>query len=284
MGTALALWPAAVLAQVPDYSGARAIGMGGALRAAATGDAALQQNPAGMSLIRSMALEGGYQLTSPTAHRGHLSVVDSTSPFNVAAGVYYTYVDATPSADARRTGHEGGLALSVPFGDKVYLGAMGKYLRLNEPAAPGQALVSGITVDVGAIARPLAWVTVAAAGYNLRELATDATPLAAGFGVALTPIQDLLVTFDGLLILPSDSGKRERSLGLMGGVEYLSGKAIALRAGGGQATITGNAFASVGLSALSEVGAVDVGARQDLSGDNRGTWFGVSLRFFRTTM
>src|SRR6266545_4900207 len=93
----------------------RALGMGGALRGSATGDAATVLNPSGMSLLRSYAIEASYELMRPdSVHVGHVSVVDSTSAANLGGGLYYTYAQASPKGAAEPSRHEGGLALSFP--------------------------------------------------------------------------------------------------------------------------------------------------------------------------
>src|SRR5687768_4896169 len=81
-----------------DFPGTRATGMGGAMRATATGDAGPMLNPSGMSLTRAYVLETAYQYVDPGGENDfRTSIVDSTSGFNVAGGLYYTYRDGDPT-------------------------------------------------------------------------------------------------------------------------------------------------------------------------------------------
>src|SRR6185369_10268107 len=92
-----------------DYVGPRALGMGGAGRALATGDAGPLLNPSGMSLARLYHVEGGYAYSSRLHdHFLHASVVDSTSDLLVAGGLYYTYHLNHPDGLPAGKGHEVG--------------------------------------------------------------------------------------------------------------------------------------------------------------------------------
>ena len=79
------------------YEGTRVMGMGGASRAWALGDAGPLLNPSGMSIVKSYVLEGGYTYGRRLGENFlHASIVDGTSTFNIAGGVYYTYHHITP--------------------------------------------------------------------------------------------------------------------------------------------------------------------------------------------
>ena len=115
------------------------------MRGHATGDAGPMVNPSGMSLTRSYVVEGAYLYGHRASENDvHVSVVDSTSAFNVAGGLYYTYSTSKPMGLVSARGHEWGLALSFPMGDKFSLGMTGKYARLTDerslvPTAPAGA-------------------------------------------------------------------------------------------------------------------------------------------------
>jgi hypothetical protein len=272
-------------ADTPAFRNVRALGMGGALRAAATGDAGPLLNPSGMSLVRGYVAEGAYNYARPgTLHAGRLSIVDSTSGFNVAGGLYYSYLTANLPGDVDQSGHEGGLALSFPLGERILLGATAKYARVTTTPMEGErARASGVTFDVGTTVRPIPSLAIAAVGHNLRDLASERQPLALGFGAAFSGVQGLLVTFDGFLDLTRADETRGRELTLSGGAEYVFAQSFALRGGGGRDGRTGNPFGTLGVSVLGDVGALDAGARQDLSGDGRVTVIGVSGRLFVPT-
>src|SRR5262249_18310800 len=110
-----------------DLPGVRALGMGEAMRATATGAEGPLLNPAGMSLVRQYVIEAMYGFRVETlGHQVHLSVVDSITA-RVAAGLYYSFIYETPklgfkwaggqvdSTTITRTGHAVGLSLSYPL-------------------------------------------------------------------------------------------------------------------------------------------------------------------------
>ena len=69
---------------------------------------------------------------------------------------------------------------------------------------------------------------------------------------------------------------------MVGGDLTLGGK-VDLRLGGGYDAATRNGFASAGVSAVSEVGAIDAGIAQDVvvhAGGRRATVVAISLRLF----
>src|SRR5579883_2151648 len=79
-----------------DVTGARAIGMGEAMRSIATGNEAIIYNPAGMALVRQYVVEADYGFRVETlGHQLHVSVVDSVTS-KLAAGLYYAYVNESP--------------------------------------------------------------------------------------------------------------------------------------------------------------------------------------------
>ena len=114
--------------------------MGGASRAWAVGDAGPLLNPSGMSLLKTYTVEGATSTRSRlTENYLHASIVDGTSTYNIAGGIYYTYHVADPAGGIAGHGHEGGLALSLPFGEMVALGATVKYFRFSgDDAGRGQ--------------------------------------------------------------------------------------------------------------------------------------------------
>jgi hypothetical protein len=278
----LAALPPEARAQPPAFTGIRALGMGGALRAAATGESGPLLNPAGMSLARSYILSGSYQQDRPgPAHVGHLAIVDSTSGFNVAGGVYYSYLNARAGGPPDESGHEGGLSLSLPLGERIVLGGTVKYTKLVlEPAAGPDEKTSGVTFDAGLIIRPLGSVSLAVVGYNLRDLGTAERPVSLGGGVAISPIEGVLVTADGLVDFTTTDDERDNEISLMGGAEYVFAQRAAFRAGGGKDGYTEHGYFAVGASLLGEAGAVDLGFRRDVTGEDKATVFGVTGRLF----
>ena len=271
-----------------EFTPTEALGMGGASRAWAVADEGPLLNPSGMSLTKAYTLDGTYGYASRLSDQFlHASIVDSTSPFNLAGGLYYTYHSTDPSGGPSGHGHEGGLALSFPFGPYVAIGGTIKYFKL-EGADAFDGRGGGLTFDVGATIRPIEIVSLAVVGTNLRNLGTSEATQAVGYGVALIPSPKLLLALDGLTRLSADNQTGRKGTSVMGGGSFTFFGKLVVRAGGGYDASTGNGYATVGVSGISDIGAFDGGLRQDLTGstlvvgggETRETVVGVSLRLF----
>jgi hypothetical protein len=267
-----------------EFPGTRALGMGGATRAFAIGDSGPLLNPSGMSLLKNFqVLEGTYGYSRRlSAHTLHASVVDNTSGFGIAGGLYYNYRASEPAAGLTGHGHEGGLALSVPILNRATIGGTVKYFSLSGVEAPdGQT--GGVTFDAGATISVLPKLSVAVVGTNLRNLHTSNAAQGVGYGVAVIPIPELVIAVDGLTRLTRDNYTGRKGTGFMAGGELTLAQKFGVRAGGGYDPATANGYLAAGLSLVSEVGAIDGAIHQDvvMNGTTpRSTVVAVSLRLF----
>jgi len=270
-------------AAVDQLYNTRALGMGGAMRGAAAGGAGPLMNPSGMTLAQSYTVEAAYMLaTARTDHFFHGSIVDSTSGYRLAGGLYYTYHSDNPDGPDAGHGHEVGLALSFPFGEHVALGGTLKYFNLSGDQRPVEGNRQ-FTFDAGVTIRPTSVVSLGLVGYNLRELHAAVAPIGLGYGVAVAPDPDILLVVDGVTTLTADAPATRKGTRVMAGGEILLAKKVALRVGGGYDGVTQNGFFTAGFSAVSDVGAFDVGVRQDAFQNGpypRETIAGVSVRLF----
>jgi hypothetical protein len=248
------------------------------MRAIATGDAGPQLNPSGISLLRAYLIEGSYQYGSAAKSQdARISAVDSTSGFNLGGALYYTYHRDSPSDGVTQIGHLFGGSLSFPLLDKIFLGGSAKYIHFADTAGTH----SGFTFDAGLTVRPIPQVSIGAVGYNLLDRNTPWAPRAVGGGVAVLPMPMLLLVFDSVLEKVYDNSGRDNVMYYMGGGEISFAASAAIRAGGGHDGLTKNSYVSAGFSLLSaDIGALDVGLRQDVSGARKATIFGVSARLF----
>jgi hypothetical protein len=285
MITLLSAWGSAFAGEL-ETATPRSLGLGGALRGAATGAAGPTLNPSGISLVRSYAIEGSYANSHAEAgHVAQLSIVDSTSAFNLGGGVYYTYATASPKNAPGIGRHEGGLLLSFPFGDRVSIGGTVRYIRARQDAIVGASPVparldKGFTFDAGLTVRPISFLSLGLVGYGLRDMKNPQVPFAAGGGLALVPVPELVVVLDGLIDFRSHDESLGSAKSIMGGVEYTFASRYAIRAGGGHDGGRKQDYTSAGASLLSEAGALDLGARQDVTGEDKGFFIGIAGRLF----
>jgi hypothetical protein len=273
-GTAVLSAPA--LADGLLFPGTRPLGAGGAMRALATGDAGPQLNPSGISLIRTYQLEGAYQYGKTAGSQdARVSAVDSTSGLNLGGALSYAY-HRVSSNGVTETGHLIGGSLSFPFADKVFVGGTAKYLY-----SAGTDHHSGLTYDAGLTVRPISLLSFGVAGYNLRDTGLAWMPRGIGGGVALIPIPTLLFVVDTVFEKVIGDPLRDNTTHYMGGAEFSFASSAAIRAGGGWNGLSKNSYLSAGVTALSaELGALDAGLRQDVSGEGKTTMVGISARLF----
>jgi hypothetical protein len=267
-----------------DFSTTRTTGMGEASRAYAVGNVGPALNPSGMSLVKNFqVLEGTYAYSQRlNAHTLHASMVDNTSNFGIAGGLYYNYRISDPPGVGQGRGHEAGLALSLPLVNRATLGGTVKYFSLSGSEAPANQ-TGGVTFDAGLTVTVLPQLSVAVVGTNLRDLHNSNAPLGIGYGIAIIPMADLVIVADGWTVFtPSNYTGRKGTNVMVGGDLTLGGK-VDIRLGGGYDAATLNGYGSAGLSLTSEVGAIDAGIRQDIvvhEGSRRDTVVAVSLRLF----
>lgn len=278
---ALDVAPRAALA-LEGFVGTRPLAMSSAGRAWAVGDAGPLLNPAGMSLVKAYTLEGSYVYGSAAggANYVHGSVVDSTSDLNLAGGLSYTYLADSPGG-VDGTAHEGIAALSLPIGELVTLGTSLRYVYATGSERRGGAS-SGFTLDLGSTVRPVPKLSLALVGANLANIVQDGGRTL-GYGAAYLAIPELLFVLDGSSRIGSGFVGHGRT-SILGGAELTLVDRVAFRAGIGYDGPLGTVRGSAGASALSEIGAVDVGFQGDLTTSDfsptRAYVVGVSLRLF----
>lgn len=170
-------------AAAQDFIGARALALGEAYRANATGNDAIYLNPAGIVMLPRFATELHYKIDlDAEQHQLDLSVVDSQTS-ELAAGIGYTF-DGQQFTKRASVQHTATLALAYPFFGRVLnVGAGLKYVNVSD-AVLGNYL-NALSADVGVLAALPFGVSLAGVGYNLIPIKSARVPLAAGFGASL---------------------------------------------------------------------------------------------------
>jgi hypothetical protein len=282
-----------------DFVNARAMGMGEAQRAIATGSSGPMLNPAGMAMVRQYVIEGMYGIKiERVGHHANVSVVDSITS-RVAAGLFYSYIHETPKlgfnwaggtvdqATITRDGHAAGIALAIPLGDKFIIGATAKYLHISTTAPlPKNTVptsltldsVNGVTFDVGMMLRLGSKFNVGLIGYNLWDHGSRESPLSLGVGVAYIPLPVLTISFDAVINFTGyqnykydeATGKvslEQRTTTRLGpGIEWLAGNRVPLRVGVVYDSGLPATYITGGVGYLSQSWGVDLGYRAKVQG------------------
>ncbi len=263
---ALVVFPAALPARTPGAT-PRALGMGDAVRAVGLGTSGLYFNPACLSQIRQYAIDTGYGYQGDgKVHDFHVSVADSQTNPEVAAGFGYTYSQSnlTPT---RFKGHDLRAAVSTAFGDEALrfgFGAGFRYLKVTGQKDP----VTMASFDVGAVLSVQGLFHVGVSGQNLVTRSAVHAPKTLGVGAALT-VSDLTVAGEATLDFDSrDSTKASPGFG----VEYVALGSLAIRAGfyWDRVTVPDQKRVSGGLGYVSQYVGVDVGYAHDVQ--RAGNW------------
>ena len=131
--------------------------------------------------------------------------------------------------------------------------------------------------------KPVDQLSLGGAVYNLNDQETPLAPFSAGGGIAFMPLPALTVTFDTVVDFTTYADNVGNKTSVLGGAEYMTPNGVAVRLGGGKNAIRNAGYVSAGASAVSEMGALDVGFSRDISGDSKFTVFALSLRLFAAT-
>ncbi len=190
----------------------RAVGMGGALRASPAGTASMYMNPALISMAPQYHVEGVYQYTGPgNMHTGGAAIVDSVTTV-IGAGLAFNY-SGVREPRTKHDSYDVRVALSGGFGGVLYVGAMGRYLFLEQnkssnkwgpagkPALPasGHQQVDGMTFDAGMGLQLGEVFRLGVAGYNLTNTGSIFAPIELGCGISLSFMKMLLFELDTVI-------------------------------------------------------------------------------------
>lgn len=287
---------------VDDLFTPRALGVGEALRADASGALGPLLNPSGMALTRSYTIEAMYGFDVRSLGSSvHLSIVDSATS-RLATGIYYNYLTASPkftvvpegATQISHSGSETGLVFGIALGDYLTFGLSMKYLRFSTEAVNpaydaktnntvpttlvldstvSAAAAEGFTMDTGITLRLGDRFNLAAVGYNLIPLRSRDAPLALGLGAALKATPSFTLAFDTVIDFDkyyrvddvTQETVRRTTVRLGGGLEWLAGNVVPIRLGALWDSGSSASYLTAGLGYVSSSFAIDLSYRQQVS-------------------
>lgn len=245
---------------------ARAAGMGGAYRALGFGADAVIGNPAAMGLYKAYRIEttGAWDYGQKDAFFGATIMDANTS--SLAAGLDYHLVSLGKGED-RVTAHLGTLAFALPLAQSLYIGASARYLLMN-----GRREANSTTADAGVLIKLSESILLGVSGHNLIDTRNP----------ELTPYYSAHLGYtSGLFTLAADVRadfvtRPETTLTYSGGLEYILGDGIPVRAGYTYDGFTGGSLVSGGFGLMAEGGGLDLAYQYEFGGEERRI---VSLSF-----
>lgn len=269
---------------------ARTLAMGGALNALGVSTPALSLNPANMAMARVYHIEA-LAAFSPEAKRQTYgaAVVDSVLNSNgLAGGVLGSWSEMDPDS-THRTWTDLRAGAALPLGDHLALGAVGRWLRVEQQGSagpfgpslassgtPGGPLVNAFTFDVGATASIGDALRIGAVGHNLTNPGTGLAPTTGALGIGYGT-HEFALEVDGLLDFTTYSKVQGR---LMGGAEVFLADHYAIRAGWRYDTGAAVHTPSLGFGYVDARWSIEVAGRHDLIADHASTFAVLSLRYF----
>jgi opacity protein-like surface antigen len=240
-----------------DLTSARGYGMGGAWRALGVGAESGTGNPAAVAAFRTYRIEltGAWDWVGKDAS-GMVAVADSTTSA-LAAGVSYQLVSLGKGTQ-RATAHLNTVALAVPLADSFMIGVSSRYLLMR-----GARQANAITGDAGILVRPSDFLSIGVSAHNLiatgnPELTRYYSAHAGVFAGLLTVAADVRADFET---------NHQTTFTYSGGMEFVLGQNIPLRAGYTWDGFTRSSQLGLGIGVLTGGGGFDLAYRHDFGGE-----------------
>ncbi|MCA9562266.1 MAG: autotransporter outer membrane beta-barrel domain-containing protein [Myxococcales bacterium] len=209
-----------------DATSIRAMGMGRAATASATGSGALFHNPAGVSALMMYSVEAAFSHDMGSGlNTLQASITDGKSNPSIGGGVGYRYATSTRNAELPSfTGHDVFGVLSAPIVPGVLLIGAGihyiDYSQFDNELARGVTLDSGLMVNLGD------FISFGAAVQNILKVDGADQNLETSFGLNYHS-HIFQVSFDTQV----EFADEENFVNYGVGAEFMIGQSVPIRAG-----------------------------------------------------
>lgn len=254
------------------FETARGLALGTGLRASSVSTSALAYSPGALSLGNLYHIEANldYLAALNTVALGAAAVDSSTS--KVGAGIAlrgFLSGDEGYSTDAGYDydGLDGHVGIALSLSDKFSIGVGARYIDLaserDDPDAPERELAQGFTMDAGMRIMPVNGLQLDFAALNFIDLDSAFVPVTLATGVAISAAEALSIGADVLLDMSTFD---DPQVTVGGGIEYLGGNAVPIRAGYSFDVVRELHAVSAGIGYTDQRVGVDVGLRQEVSG------------------
>ena len=179
-------------------------------------------------------------------------------------------------------GYDGRLSLGMALGEAVSIGLSGRYLSYTRtgqlPAGvTSDRVARGFTLDAALRVSPASGFHLAVLGLNLVDLETGLAPVQVGGSASYTMGGVFTIGADTLVNL--SRGVDGAPLLVGGGVEWLTGGRVPLRAGYVWDELRDTHVFTAGLGYVDQKVGIDLALRQDVAGQND-TLMMASFRYF----
>ncbi len=266
----------------------RSVAMGNAAQVFGGSTTAVFVNPANLPLYRVYHLEGLAALGPEARRQSYGGAIADSSTSRLAGGFGGTWSQMDPDG-IKRQFTDLRLAIAYPLGDRLSLGATGRFLRIGQKVSAGplgaslasdgtreEPVLSAFTFDAGAAVQVSENIRIAMSGRNLTAPGTALAPLALAGGIGFSN-STVTIEADSLVDFTTFGSARARA---MLGAELLVADRFPLRAGYRYDAGMKTHAASVGIGYVERKFSVEFGGRRDVVADHPATLLSIGLRFF----
>jgi opacity protein-like surface antigen len=254
-------------AQTTEIQTARSEGMGGAFRALAFDNSALDLNPAALVQLQKFDFEAGYYKTAvdPATYALQVSLADSiTNAAGTGFAFEYRKTRVKPegggeeiTASTQRYVTAVGYPIVPQF---LAIGMNGKYVQTKVTGAKGSK--TSMTSDFMLHSRPLQQLALCGGFDNLINGGDAQAPRTIVGGIAVLPMRWLALSADVFQDLATDP--KEDHLGWAAGAQITPFPQVALRGGMYEEAVADEFVERIwtaGIGLLSETGSIDYSMR-----------------------
>jgi hypothetical protein len=266
----------------------RVLALGGALNALGTSTSAVYLNPASLPFSRVYHFEGIASFSPEARRQSYGGAVVDSSTSRITGGFAGTWSNMDPDG-INRTWTDLRLALAYPLGDKLALGATGRYLRITQATdsgplghslasdgTSGSPILNTVTFDAGVTAAPIEALRIGVVGHNLTGIGNGLAPTTLAGGVGYTA-NDILIEVDALADFATWAKTEPR---IMAGGEIFLADHFPIRLGYRYDAGLDTHAVSAGLGYIDKRWAFEVSGRHDIIGKNPNTMLSAGLRYF----
>jgi hypothetical protein len=269
-----------------DVETARSTALGGAVRAIGPATTALYSNPANLAATQVYHLEGLAQIWPEGRRQSYGAAAADSVTSRLAGAIGGNYTVQDPDGFKRKA-IDARLGLAFPLSDKLFIGAAGKLLRLQQDGLGpfGSSLPSGglhdelivnaVTFDAGLSLRPTQSFAISVVGQNLTNPGTGLQPTTVGGGLAFANTD---LTIEGDIVNDFTTYGKSQIRGMAGG-EYLVSNHFPVRLGYRYDQGQGTQWVSGGLGYLDQAFAVEASVRRSVDGPGA-TAIVVGVQYF----
>jgi opacity protein-like surface antigen len=275
--------------ELGEIQSPRVLALGGALNAVGTSTSALYLNPANLPFSRVYHFEGVASFSPEARRQSYGGAVVDSSTSKITGGFAGTWSNMDPDG-INRTWTDLRLALAYPLGDKLALGATGRYLRVNQSVGTGpfgqtslasdgtssSPILNTFTFDAGLTAAPVDSLRIGVVGHNLTGISNGLAPTTLAGGVGYTH-NDIVLEADGLADFSTWGKTRPR---IMAGGEIFLADHFPIRLGYRYDAGLNTHAISAGLGYISKKWSFEISGRHDIVGKDPNTMLSAGLRYF----